>query len=366
MTAIARPSTGAASDALVAGLITSAARYDAAPLFPTDSLDLLRDHGFARRFAPPAAGGEAFADEQQRYRAMTDALRLVGRCDLSVGRLFEGHVNALLLFGWYASEAQLAWLSRALDDGAWFGVWATEPPPGVRLSDATLHGAKVFASGAGGLTYAIVTAAQEGTPRALAVVPANDPARADTSGWRVRGMRASVSGRYDVSGLGADDVLILGTPGDYDREPRFTAGAWRFCAVQLGGIEALLTETRANMSDAARGDPVQRARFAKAVAATRGAGFWVAEAARRAAVEDKDAITIAQLTRGMVEQAGFEVMEAAARILGTRSAFDGERADKIIRDLSLYLRQAGPDHARDQAALALLDHDCWSDGERLW
>ncbi len=102
---------------------------------------------------------------------------------------------------------------------------------------------------------------------------------------------------------GVPDAL-LGEAGDYDREPRFTAGAWRFCAVQLGGIEALLIETRAAMSEAARGDPIQRARFADAVAATRTAGFWVREAADRAADEDLDAIAIVRMTRGIVERAG--------------------------------------------------------------
>jgi hypothetical protein len=86
----------------------------------------------------------------------------------------------------------------------------------------------------------------------------------------------------------------------------------------------------------------------------------------RAAADDPVAVTIARMTRGVVERAGFDVMEAAARILGTRSAFDGERSDKIIRDLSLYLRQAGPDHARDQASLALLDGDCWPAADRPW
>jgi alkylation response protein AidB-like acyl-CoA dehydrogenase len=162
------------------------------------------------------------------------------------------------------------------------------------------------------------------------------------------------------------DAMLLGAPGDYDRDPYFTAGAWRFCAVQLGGIEALAAEIWRMMREEARADPVQRARFADAIVAARSAGFWVEEAAGRFAFHDDDSVAIARLTRGVVERAGFEVMEAAARILGTRSAFDGERADKIIRDLSLYLRQAGPDHARDEAAKALLDHDVWNEGDRLW
>jgi alkylation response protein AidB-like acyl-CoA dehydrogenase len=120
------------------------------------------------------------------------------------------------------------------------------------------------------------------------------------------------------------------------------------------------------MGDAGRNEPQQRARFADAVVAVRTAGFWVDEAARRFASGHDDAVAVARLTRGVVENAGFAVMEAAARILGTRSAFDGERADKIIRDLSLYLRQAGPDHARDEAAQMLLDHDIWDESDRLW
>ena len=368
MTSHPVPSSAATPD-IVEKLAVLGARFDAAPLFPADSVRVLRTSGHHQRFAPPAAGGETFEDERRRYVALRDALRTVGRGDLSIGRLYEGHINALLLFGWYASRAQLAWLAGELDRGAWFGVWATEPTPGVRLVDGhmpTLAGAKMFASGAGGLDHAIVTVAGESGDRRLAIVTANDPARADVSGWRVRGMRASVSGRYALDGMQIDPLMLLGDPGDYDRDPRFTAGAWRFCAVQLGGIEALLGEIRSSMSEAARSDPIQRARFADAVVSTRTAGFWVSDAAMRAADDDPDAVAIARMARGVVERAGFDVMEAAARILGTRSAFDGERSDKIIRDLSLYLRQAGPDHARDQASLALLDGDCWPAADRPW
>lgn len=350
-------------------LATLGARYDAAPLFPADSLHALVAAGLHRRFAPPVAGGEPFEDDRSHHFALRDALRIVGRGDLSIGRLFEGHVNALRLFGWYGSRDQLAWLGRALATGAWFGVWATEPSPGVRLTGddpPALTGEKMFASGAGGLDYSVVTAAPETGDRRLVVVPANDPERANLSGWRVRGMRASASGRYDLSGLTVTPAMLLGRPGDYDRDPRFTAGAWRFCAVQLGGIEALLAEMVLTLGDAARSDPVQRARVADAVVATRTAGFWVTEAALRAADEEEDAAGVACLARGVVERAGFTVMEAAARLLGTRSAFDGERVDKIIRDLSLYLRQAGADQARDRAAQGLLDHDIWPEGERLW
>lgn len=352
------------------GLSALGVRYDAAPVYPADSMALLTGAGLHLTFAPIESGGECFPGPVERHLAMMDVLRHVGRADLSIGRLFEGHVNALELFQWYGSDAQRAALGRRLAIGAIYGVWATEPPPGVTLARSdgrvTLHGDKMFATGAGGIAHAVITAKPASGERQLVVVRADDPARTDLSGWRVRGMRATGSGRYSLEGMAVEPDELLGGAGDYDREPRFTTGAWRFTAVQLGGIEALLIETRLAMRPTAREDAVQRARFADAVAAARTAYLWVRECALRAASDDPDGPAFAQMTRGVVERAALDVMELAARITGTHSAMDGTRIDKITRDLSLYLRQGGPDFARDQAALAWLDRDVWGAGNELW
>lgn len=356
-------------DPLVLDLARLGVGYDDVPAYPADSIAVLAHAGLLRRFAPIAAGGEQFADPTARHHAMFDALRRVGRGDLSVGRLFEGHVNALALFDWYATPDQNGWLGEALDEDAVFGVWATEPAPGVALVEdqagRRLRGAKSFASGAGGIAYAIVTVRPAEGERRLAIVAADDARRTDASGWRVRGMRASMSGLYDLTDYRIEAAGLLGSPGDYDREPRFTGGAWRFTAVQLGGIEALLAETRAALSDAARADPLARAAFGHALVAMRTAWLWVREAAVHAAREDADAATFARMTRGVVERAGLDVMEHAARLIGTRSSFDGQRIDKIIRDLGLYLRQAGPDLVRDAAVRDWIGHDCWGE-DALW
>ncbi len=357
--------------AIAARLEHLGAGYDAEPMFPSESMQELASAGLHQDFAPQASGGMIFASEEERHREMFDVLRAVGRADLSVGRLYEGHVNAMALFDWYGTAGQHSWLCQELRTGAFYGVWATEPLPGVHLNcdgegRLCLEGSKTFASGAGGLAHCVITVQGHESERRMVVVRANEAARADLSQWRVRGMRASVSGCYDVTGLEPDPAALLGGPGDYDRDPRFTTGAWRFTAVQLGGIEALLTETRTAMSQTAREDPLQRAKFAHSVAATRTAYLWVRECALRAARNDPDGPAFARMTRGIVERAALDVMELAARIVGTRSAMDGQRIDKIIRDLSLYLRQAGPDYARDQAAIAWLERDAWGDGDGLW
>lgn len=351
-------------------LVTLGATYDAEPDFPIECLKLLAAADLHRTFAPYEAGGEAFEDPGRRLFSMFNLLRQVGRCDLSLGRIYEGHLNALELFGWFGTSAQRRQLGENLSRGLWYGCWATEPPPGVRLvSDAQgarLVGEKVFATGAGGLDFAVVTAQPAEGQRRLVIAPANLADRADLSAWQVRGMRATGSGRYDLTGLPVAQQDLLGAPGAYDQEPRFTTGAWRFTAVQLGGVEALVVETRRAMGQAARDDPLQRAKFAEAVAAARTAYLWVREAAQRAAADDVDGPAFARMTRGVVERAALDVMELSARIVGTRSAFDGQRIDHISRDLSLYLRQAGPDYARDQAAIAWLDHDAWGTEDVLW
>jgi alkylation response protein AidB-like acyl-CoA dehydrogenase len=329
--------------------------------YPAQDIALLRDIGVLAAF-----GAEGATADQ-----LFEALRIVGRANLSLGRLFEGHVNGARLVAWYGSDPQRRRLGRDLADGRVHGVWNSEPSPGVTISDddrPVLIGKKHYATGAGSIDRAIVTARTASGERQMLIVDAADPRRADLSGWRVRGMKATQSGSYDLTGLPAD--ARLGSPADYEREPRFSGGAWRFTAVQLGGVERILRLLRQSMvtSDASSA-PIKRARFAEALAAARTAWLWVREAARMAenpsdAATD-DVIAMVLMARGVVERAGFEVMEAAARIIGTRAFFDDEPIDLAVRDLSLYLRQPVPDQARDRAATQFLARDAWP-LDRLW
>ena len=203
---------------------------------------------------------ELFGASRATPRELMEALRLVGRGSLSVGRIFEGHVNGAGLVAWYGDDRQHRWLTERLDAGHVFGVWNTERPPGVRLEQhgsgaRSLVGEKSFATGAGHIDHVIVTAALPDGRKQMVIADARDPARADASGWRVRGMRATLSGVYDLTGLPADAATVLGEPGDYEREPRFSAGAWRFTAVQLGGVErviGLLTTSCARQAETIR------------------------------------------------------------------------------------------------------------------
>jgi alkylation response protein AidB-like acyl-CoA dehydrogenase len=326
--------------------------------FPSHSLELLRRLGVLEAFAGLA---EPEAD------TLLEALRGVGRADLSLGRIFEGHVNAVRLIDGYGDAAQKHRLAEDLAAKRLFGVWATEPPPGVRVIPAgetlVLAGAKSFATGCLGLERAIITVQADGEKRLL-VVPIT-PQRADVGGWKTRGMRATGSGLYDFTGVVVSQDMWLGQAGDYEREPRFTGGAWRFTAVQLGAVERLVMLLREHLRQGGgHADPVQRRAFALAVAAARTAGLWVRQAAAMTEQGRPEAVGLTLMTRGVVEQAGLKVMEIAARAIGTRSFFADQEVDRITRDLGLYLRQAQPDQAVDRAAAAWLETDGW--GEDPW
>ena len=339
-----------------------AVALDRSESFPHEDLAILSRLGALNKFA-----GEGVSSAQ-----LLEALRLVGRANLSLGRIFEGHINAAKLIKAYGDVSQKRILADMLRDGRVFGVWNTQPPPGVDMvvtdSGDVLRGIKSFATGAGNIDFAIVTATTDCGGRQMVIAAASDRARADTRAWRTRGMKASLSGTYNLTGLPVDHATRLGRVDDYLREPIFSAGAWRFTAVQLGGVERVLMLMRDHLiSSPAVNDYVQRARFAEAVVATRSAYLWVREAAVRAespTAGDKE-IAFILLTRGVVENAGHQVMEAAARCVGTRAFFTDNPLDLAARDLALYLRQPVPDQARDRAARAFLVSDCWS-GDPLW
>jgi alkylation response protein AidB-like acyl-CoA dehydrogenase len=331
--------------------------------FPAARLDALRATAAWTAFADMATADDALS--------LLDVLRLIGRVDLSLGRLFEGHVNALQLVATYGSDAQRRDTARVAEAGALFGVWATEPAPGLMLTrigpdEWRLEGSKSFATGAGHVDRAVVTAlGDDGARQLVAVDLTLDKHRAATAGWRVRGMQGTLSGLFDFSGIVVRRDSLIGAPDDYQTEPRFSAGAWRFAAVQLGAVEALARHLRDHLVATPKGaDPIQRARFAVCIAGARSAGEWVRRAARLAEAQSDDAVAFVLMTRGIVEEAGLAVMEAAARTVGTAAFFTGNPIDRITRDLGLYLRQPVPDQARDRAAAAWLESDRW--GEDRW
>ncbi|MBN8189762.1 MAG: acyl-CoA dehydrogenase [Rhodobacteraceae bacterium] len=274
-------------------------------------------------------------------------LRRIGRASQSVGRLAEGHMNALGLVTLYGTVRQQHDHRAAARSGTIFGVWGADGEPPVRIlrdegAGLYLTGCKRFASGLGTVSRAVVTAQTSDGPR-LVIADVTDPARADAEAWNTSGMRATASGRYDFEGVQAEP---LGVAGDYLREPHFEGGVWRYAAVHVGGLEALAEEVRQAVR--AQGDEAGEAqlhRVARLASLAHGSRLFVEDAARQVAAPDagKDAVAVSLAAREAVEAACQEAIALADRALGTRAFGTGHRVDLVRRDLGLFLRQANLD-----------------------
>ena len=285
-------------------------------------------------------------------------LRRIGRASLAVGRIVEGHANAVMLIHLYGTSAQRMQVNAATGTGAIFGVWGAEGKDPVTVTAQngnamTLSGAKHFCSGLGLVSWAVVPVTLPGGPQ-LFLVDVRDPDRADLSAWDVSGMRATASGRYDLTGLTAQ---MLGQPGDFQREPHFEGGIWRYCALHCGGLEALAEEARHHIITRQQAaDPHQRARLAQLAICALTARHWVESCCRPLATEDAPdlCVTRALLAREAVEQACLSGIALAERILGTQAFATQNAADRIRRDLAFFLRQANLDGKLAKAGDTLL------------
>ena len=338
----------------------AAQEADAATDIPAETWRALFGSGLAMAPFPAQEGGEDLASPRM-HRDLVAILRLIGAADLSVARLFEGHVNAVALVCRYGTPAQIKRLARDVAAGAFSAVWGADDAAGLSLErhggSWLLKGRKILASGAGFVTRPVVTAKRDGGQ--VMLLPRLEPGeRADASGWTAQGMRSTATGAVDFSGMMLDAEQLLGGPGDFMRQPHFSGGAWRFCAVHLGAAERLVDLLREHLVARGRdGDPYQLQRVAQCAAATTTASFWVCDAARRLADEDADpAATVAfvNLTRMVTERAALDVLEAVHRGAGLNAFIRPNPIERISRDLSTYLRQPVPDLAMADAARAIL------------
>ena len=324
-------------------------------------LDCLRQEAWLTACLPVDAGGQGWGTQSEGAMAAFDALRMLGRSDLSLARLFEGHMNAVKLVQLYGSTALKDAIWQEVTAGALLGVWgADDPSASVRLEvdgdRLSLSGAKRFASGLGSVRHAIIVAATDEGGQ-LVVIPADEPERADPSTWRMAGMRATRSGRYVVDGLTVPAMYRLGAPDDLLREPYFEGGIWRYCAAHLGGAEALYDVMRDHLCDLNRqSDPVQGRRIAKAAIAIETARLWLVRAATE--IEMADAApgkaALALLAREVTERCCRDVMDLTERALGMAAHEEGSRIDQLRRDLGLFLCQATPDAKLARANDALI------------
>ncbi len=291
-------------------LDTAAAAEETGEADISASLTVLREAGWLEddgRSAPERTAGR---------------LRRVGAANLSVGRLFKGHINALLLVRLYGTSKTVAEIDDLITDGAILGVWGADGPKpvGVSPNGATLEGQKIYASGLGTVTHAVVTVFS-GPHVMLGLVDVRRSDRADPSSWDMQGMRATASGTYDFGGLTTEGVLWLGARGDYIKEPHFVGGVWRIGALQVGGILGLLDAAASVLRSAGRMDaPAQMARLSEVAVRALGASALVDRAATaNATLSPGQAAAVSAAARLLSEESRPRCYSRCRAVLGSRT-----------------------------------------------
>lgn len=304
------------------------------------SIDILRDAGLM------------LEDGAASPLRTAHALMQIGAANLSVGRLWEGHVNALRLIRLYGSPAQAEHAKQVIKDGGLLGVWGANGGTPTTAEYGVLQGEKIFASGLGTVTHALITL-NSGAQVQLALIDVTAPKRGDATQWDMLGMRATASGTYDFSGLPLGEDALIGAPGDYLKEPHFIGGVWRIAALQAGAAAGLIDAAASTLRDMDRLEAeAQLARLMQVLMRV-WAGMALVERAGQASVGDHEEETIVSTSiaaRLYTEEVALDTIKAVEQSLGLRHFTASSETGRMARDLSVYLRQAARDAFLQRAA----------------
>jgi alkylation response protein AidB-like acyl-CoA dehydrogenase len=337
--------------------------------FPLKEFGWLADEGWLAAPLQRRLGGWGLGSERGSTPALLQVLKQVGRGQLPVGRIYEGHVNALQLIQLFGTPEQTErFAADARDHRRIFGVWNAEGKAGglqiVPSGDGRfrLEGGKLFASGLGHVQRPIVTGRLPDGGWQMCVVPMDEVAtRSDFSWWQPLGMERTVSGAVDFSGVELGSDALLGPPDTYYREPWFNGGSIRFMSVQLGGAEALYDAARAFLRETGLADhPSQRTRLAEMAVALESGDLWLRGAAAMAErpVAEADTITAyAGMARMAIEKICLEVLALTQRCVGARGLLRPWPFERMVRDLTMYLRQPAPDAIVERVGRRVLEDE---------
>lgn len=332
--------------------------------FPAAEFGRLQEAGLLTVPLLPRWGGAGWGMLPGTTADLLRLLQTIGQGSLPVGRLYEGHVNALLLMQTFGTDAQIRRWADDACQGRLFSVWNTQDSDGVRLvpvAEGTyeLLGGKTFASGAEHIARPLLTGSLPDGGWQMVVLPTERtlPAAPDPSFWQPLGMRATTSVRMDFTGLRVDSGDLLGGAGDYYGQPAFSGGAIRFMAVQIGGAQALLEAVRAYLhSEGRTHDLFQRERTGRMAAGLETGQLWLERAGALADTADADTLVeYTHMARAVIEEACLETLRLAERCVGARGLLRPHPIERLHRDLTLYLRQAGADNALVSAGRFVLE-----------
>jgi hypothetical protein len=326
-------------DPSLAAIAAGAAAIDRAPRFPVEALAALADAG-ALTATIGAARAEASVVPEW------DLLRRVAAADASVGRILDGHLNAIERLEVAAAPAvREAELAKVESGGRLLGVWGADPGPGegppARIVSAgrgdVLRGVKTFCSGAGGVDAALVMVGDDdGAAPRLVLVECDERVEVDRDWYRGAGMRASESHR--VVFAEAPVVAVLGEPGELGREPWFSRDAMRTAVSWAGMVDAAAVAAIEELAAHRAGEPLAELAAGRIDAARGTVDAWIALTAT-AVDEDRALRDTGVRMRVEIDRAAKTILECAAVACGSHPFVTASRLDRARRDLQTFLLQ---------------------------
>ncbi|MGW0966535.1 acyl-CoA dehydrogenase [Streptomyces sp. NPDC002516] len=263
-------------------------------------------------------------------------LAALGRRDLSLARLAEGHLDAAAILHEldHSGPAQ----------GERWGVWAARPPgPGVRATHTgqgwRVSGVKPYCSGARTCTRALVTAEADDGYRMFAVALDHPGAQAVPGTWPAIGMAGSDSLDMSFAGVPARAV---GEVDDYLTRPGFQHGGIGVAACWFGGAQAVATPLYERAATG-RSNEHMAAHLGTVDMLLHTADTVLRQAAQEIDADPLDRRGGARVrglrVRALTEKVCTEVLDHVGRATGAGPLCrDGQHA-RAVADLTVYVRQ---------------------------
>ena len=333
-----------ALDQALARIHEDAAQRDAEPepAFPEAAFAELERAGAMAFNATGRSGRPPAADELALVRA-------VARADGSVGRIFDGHLNAVERLAVQSpDELRERELQMVRAGELRAGVWGGDPGPGEgppaavvsRDGREVLRGVKTFCSGAGGLHRALVLGRDpDGGPPISVWIDVGDSTSCviDPGWYRSAGLRASVSHRVVFED--APVLARLGPPGAISVQPWFGRDALRTAASWAGMADAATEAALDELAGRPGRGPLEALAAARIQTASRTISVWMQAAGRAMDQVDPDLQQMALHARAAISAACATLLDEAARACGSRQFVRAGELDRARRDLQVFLLQ---------------------------
>ncbi|ONI70795.1 acyl-CoA dehydrogenase [Actinosynnema sp. ALI-1.44] len=357
-----------------------AEKYDRTASFPGENFDDLFAAGLHAPTVPASYGGLGLGPYQGDAHGLWMITTKFAAADLSFARCWEGHANSLLMIDVLGTREQKdSWFEGVVRHGERWVAWSGEPQtgePGDRRRFGTsveqtadgwiVNGSKAFATSATGADWAVLLVNVDGPGGArgsqtgvlmLACDLADPSVSTDPSWWDPIGMRATVSHvvRFDQTYI--PDSHRIGLPGDYLRLGLQSAFVPHYAASFLGAAEAAYAYAieYVHQQNKATDPYVQHRIGSMAVAVETGhlllrhvADLWdrgVSTAAKLAATR----------ARHMMEHLALDTVDHCVRSCGARCLVRPSPVERILRDLTFYVRHDNDDHILATIGRAALD-----------